>query len=121
VTFDNHSLELIMRTIKTASLISGFLGVSAVLVSTAAMSATPGKGWDVFNVGQGERITAVAKGADTSKGSPGKGWDVMRTGAGERVPDYSQDSKGESSRASKGWDVFNMGLGDPITTSKRHL
>jgi len=111
-----------MRNIKTASLISGFVGLSAVLVSTAAMSAT-GKGWDVFNMGLGEPIPAVAKGSDApSRGAPGKGWDVMRTGAGESLPDYGKDSKGEVSHVStgKGWDTFNMGLGDPIHAPKQH-
>ena len=110
-----------MRIIKTASLLSGFVGLSAVLASTAAMSAT-GKGWDVFNMGLGEPIPAVAKGADTpSKGSPGKGWDVMHTGAGEPLPNYGKDSRGEASHVStgKGWDVFNMGLGDPVHGSKQ--
>jgi hypothetical protein len=117
----NHFLESIMRIIKTASLVSGFIGLSAVLASTAAMSAT-GKGLDVFNMGLGEPVPAVATAAAApGKGSPGKGWDVMRTGAGEPLPDYGRDSRGESSHVSagKGWDVFNMGLGDPIPASKQ--
>lgn len=103
-----------MRTLKTASLVSGFVGLSAALACTAAMSA--GKGWDVFNTGSGQPISTVATAATPTKGVPGKGFDVMRAGGGEPIPHYASDSRGESSHASsgKGWDVFNMRAGEPV-------
>ena len=104
-----------MKTLKTVSLVSGFIGLAGVLLSTGAMSA-PGKGWDVFNIGQGEPIPASGQNVNTSHKPAGKGWDVMRTGSGEPIPASSKDDKDASLSAStgKGWDVFHTGQGDRI-------
>lgn len=100
---------------KTASL-SFALGLSAALLAMPAQSA-PGKGWDVFNSGQGDSIHATSGYMGTSTGgSAGKGFDVFRTGSGDPIPASGHGYVGTSTggSAGKGWDVFNMGLGDKI-------
>jgi hypothetical protein len=104
-----------MKTLKTVSLVSGFIGLAGVLLAPAALSA-PGKGWDTFNLGQGDPIPAASKDyvGTSSAASAGKGWDSFNMKQGDPIPAASKDFKGSSSGASagKGWDVFNMGLGD---------
>ena len=104
-----------MKIFKTVSLVSGFIGLAGVLLSTGAMSA-PGKDWDVFNIGQGDPIPASGQNVNFSHNAAGKGWDAMRTGSGEPLPASSTDDKGASLSAStgKGWDVFHTGQGDRI-------
>lgn len=103
-----------MKTFKTVSLISGFLGLAGVLLAPAAMSA-PGKGWDTFNMGQGDPIPASSESyRGTSSGaSTGKGWDTFNMGQGELIPAANKDFKGSSGVASsgEGWDVFYTGEG----------
>ena len=74
-----------MKTLKTVSIISGFLGLAGVFLASPTMSA-PGKGWDTFNMGQGEMIPAANRDFKGSSGvaSTGEGWDVFYTGEGSK-------------------------------------
>ncbi|MHB1214305.1 MAG: hypothetical protein ACYCY9_04890 [Thiobacillus sp.] len=107
-----------MNSRKIISFISGFIGVAGVLLAPVAMSASPGKGWDTFHMGQGEPIPVAATDhkAASSSASAGKGWDTFHMGQGEPIPVAATDHKAASSSASagKGWDTFHMGLGDSL-------
>jgi len=106
-----------MKTLKTVSLVSGFIGLAGVLLAPAALSA-PGKGWDTFNTGQGDPIPAAHQDyvGTASGASAGKGWDAFNMKQGDPIPAASKEFRGAPSGASagKGWDVFNMGLGDKL-------
>lgn len=105
-----------MKTLKTVALVSGFIGLAGVLLAPPAMSA-PGKGWDVFNAGQGEPIAASSQNVNTSPGgSAGKGWDMFNLGQGAPIHAANQEYTGTSSGtgSGEGWDLFNTGQGDRI-------
>ncbi|MDT3707522.1 MAG: hypothetical protein ROZ09_11900 [Thiobacillus sp.] len=102
-----------MKTFKTVSLISGLIGVAGVLLAPAAMSA-PGKGWDTFNMGQGDPIPVSGKpysGTSSAAAAAGKGWDTFNMRQGAPIPPASKDFKGASgaASASEGWAVFYTG------------
>lgn len=103
-----------MKNLNTVSRISFTLGLA--LLATPALSA-PGKGWDAFNIGQGDDIHAAGAYMGTSLGgSAGKGYDVFRTGGGDPIPDTGKGYLGTSQGggAGQGWDVFNVGAGDRL-------
>lgn len=76
-----------MNSRKTISFISCFIGVAGVLLAPVAMSASPGKGWDTFHMGQGEPIPVAATDhkAASSSASAGKGWDTFHVGQGDSL------------------------------------
>lgn len=106
-----------MKSLKTASVL---LGLAGALLSTAALSA-PGRGWDFYNIGAGDRIPVGAQSANApGAASAGKGWDFYNNGAGQRIP-VSTQAAATDAGAGKGWDFYSMGLGERIPVNGRPL
>ena len=104
-----------MKTFTSVSRLATAVGLTAVLLSPAAMSA--GKGWDTFNMGQGDGLAhAQRQGAAASGATAGKGWDAFAVGQGERIPAAGGAYEATSSvpSAGEGWDAFNMGQGERL-------
>ncbi|MDT3707931.1 MAG: hypothetical protein ROZ09_13995 [Thiobacillus sp.] len=107
-----------MNTFKTSTIIVGFVGLAGILLAPAAISA-PGKGWDTFNMGQGDPIPVASKDyVGTSSGaSATKGWDTFNMKQGDPIPAASQGALSAPSGAPStggGWDVFYTGEGDKL-------
>jgi hypothetical protein len=99
-----------MKTLKAVSLVSGLIGLAGVLLTPAALSA-PGKGWDTFNLGQGDPIPAAHKEyVGTSSGaSAGKGWDTFNMKQGDPIPAASKEVFKATPSDAGSWDVFYTG------------
>lgn len=105
-----------MKNLNTVSRFATMLGLTGALLAAPAFSA-PGKGWDAFNLGQGDRIHDSGHYMGTAmSNSAGKGFDVFRTGTGDPLPETGKSYLGTSmgGSAGKGWDAFNLGQGDRI-------
>lgn len=84
-------------------------------LSATPVFADPGKGWDVFNTGAGEKISVPPASRPSIVAGAGKGWDVFNTGTGQPLqllPNY----QGVSSHPGhgQGWDVFRAGVGEKL-------
>ena len=105
-----------MKHLNTVSRISVTLGLAGALLAAPALSA-PGKGWDAFNVAQGDNIHAAGAYMGTSLGgSAGKGYEAFRAGGDDPIPDTGKGYMGTSQGggAGNGWDVFNVGEGNGL-------
>jgi hypothetical protein len=71
-------------------------------------------GWDVFYTGEGERPSTYQMAPAT--GAEGRGFDLFNSGDGVKVEAFEKAYVGTSlgSKASDGWDVFRAGQGDPV-------
>lgn len=101
--------------------LAGALSAVACLVALPAFADQPGKGWDTFQTGAGERISVSESGSHTNavlSGAPGKGWDTFHTGAGEPIRPLAQQDMAMNGVPGKGWDTFHAGAGEPIHASK---
>lgn len=103
-----------MKIVKTGFPIAGAIGLSGLLLASPATSA-PGKGWDTFNMGQGDPIPVASRsntGVSAGAASAGKGWDTFRVGQGEPIP-VSRGAVPGSSAGAEGvadaWQVFYTG------------
>lgn len=96
------------------------LVLSAVSLIAGSILATPasaasGKGWDVFNIGAGEKIPAPSEKIPSVLAGAGKGWDVFQVAYGEplrSMPSYVGTSNHQVHGA--GWDVFKVGEGEGL-------
>lgn len=94
--------------------------LSSVSLIAGSILATPtlaesGKGWDVFNTGAGEKVSAPSEKVPSILAGAGKGWDVFHAGAGEPVhgmPSYVGTSNHQAHGA--GWDMFVVGQGEKL-------
>lgn len=79
-----------MKIIKLNAVSAALVGAVALLMAVPATSFSEvGRGWDTFNVGDGETIASMPDKAymGTSLGSAvGQGWDVANVGDGQRIP-----------------------------------
>lgn len=104
-----------MKSIKTASLIATVMGLSGLTLAPVALS-DPGKGWGIFNTGDGDRIDAAVYVGTAMGGSAGQGYDLFRSGDGVPLTDVRSDYVGTSmsDNAGLGWDLFHSGDGEKL-------
>ncbi len=105
-----------MTTLKTASRLSLFLGLTSALLAAPAISA-PGNEWDIFKVGQGDPTSLSLTYVHPSIGSiAGNEFDSFKSGSGEplnaAMPSYMGTSIG--SLPGQGWDTHNVGEGEML-------
>jgi hypothetical protein len=114
--------SFIMQIIKFSSvavtiLAAGAFSLLVPQLSTAADMNQPGKGWDTFQSGSGQRLPDYSQAymGTSMNSAPGQGWDVFHSGAEGAVP-VTTSYKGTSMSPStgQGWDVFHSGVGDRI-------
>ena len=103
-----------MKIFKRVPLTAGSIGLSGLLLASPAMSE-PGKGWDTFNMGQGDPIPVAGRGntgASAGDAPVGKGWDTFRMGQGDPIPVSSRAAPAHSARVTgtvEAWQVFYTG------------
>lgn len=101
-----------MKTIGMNHGLAGIVGVTTLLLASAAPAASPGMGWDeYFYTGE---ILPVA--SSSYQSSATREFDVFNSGTGASVEDFSQAYMGTSQpdASGDGWDVFHTGQGDPL-------
>lgn len=103
-----------MKGLAGVCFVPAVFGLSALLLAPAAMAA-PGKGWDTFNLGQGDPIPVSGKHdtrASAGSGSTGKGWDTFNTGQGDPIPASGRNGPGAppaTGDTGETWQVFYTG------------
>ena len=104
-----------MKTVRISRVLASMVGAASLfLVVPVSQSATAG-GWEEGIFYTGDRISSSYQAAPAT-GNEGKGFDLFRVGDGVRVSDFQKAYMGTSmgSAASDGWDVFHVGQGDPL-------
>ncbi len=98
-----------MITKKVGLVLSSVTLIAGSVLSMPVLADT-GKGWDVFNIGAGERIPAPSEMRPSVTTGAGKGWDVFKIGAGESVPVITSNA-GASNHyiPDAGWEVYGAG------------
>jgi len=98
-----------MITKKVGLVLSSVTLIAGSILPMPALADT-GKGWDVFNIGAGERIPAPSEMRSSVTAGAGKGWDVFRIGAGESVPVITSNA-GTSNHyiPDAGWEIYGAG------------
>lgn len=96
-----------MKIVKCIYVVAISTVTAGVLVAAPAMAA-PGKGWDMFNSGQGDRIGPPASSQPASSG-----FDMFQMGLGEPVHATGYKAAMQS-HAGQGWDMYQTGSGQAL-------
>ena len=96
-----------MKALKWISMVTISMGMACAFAAAPARS-DPGKGWDMFNTGQGERIAPTAPGQPASSG-----FDMFQMGLGEPIHAAAYQGTTQS-RAGQGWDMYRTGREEPL-------
>ena len=95
-----------MKALKWISMVTVSMGMACAF--SAASASDPGKGWDIYHTGQGERIGRAAPGQPASGG-----FDVYQMGMGEPIHAAAHQGSTQSS-AGQSWDIYHIGMGEPV-------
>lgn len=98
-----------MITKKVGLVLSSVTLIAGSILSMPALAET-GKGWDVFNIGAGEKIPAPSEMGPSVSAGAGKGWDVFHIGAGEPVHVITSNVGASNHYVpDAGWEVYGAG------------
>lgn len=91
---------------------TGTLAFFTSQLSVAADMHQPGKGWDMFQSGSGEKVSSDNTGTAMNS-APGQGWDVFYSRVEGEVP-ITTRQQGSDIAPGKGWDIYHIGRGDHL-------
>ncbi|MBI3433012.1 MAG: hypothetical protein HY018_12480 [Hydrogenophilales bacterium] len=96
-----------MKALKWIYMVTVSMGMACAFAAAPARS-DPGKGWDIYNTGQGERIAQAAPDQPASSG-----FDAFQMGMGEPIHAAAYQGNSQSS-AGQSWDIYHIGSGEPL-------
>lgn len=98
-----------MITKKVGLVLSSVTLIAGFILSMPALADTE-KGWDVFNIGAGEKIPAASEMGPSVSAGAGQGWDVFHVGDGEPVHVVTSNvGLRITNIPDAGWEVYGAG------------